>query len=350
MYDLEILVPAEGYFTKRFEDFRKWGLLNVGDTKIKLVLSASNDNNKEMFDGEWPKNVDVEVVISPYKHVAQRIHYYYDSVIKPNTAKWYLRIDEDTINDIGGLMNNLNNLFDCERDYHLAGALNWDLHFIERDILNSLGYESWFKSNESPAHEHEVSITSNGAMQKILANDKAKKFFKIRKDIANGFGDQGLSVCARMEKVYPIQVKFLTIHPELARFSLFGGMYNHIHWTSRDKNACVLNWLESIDKSKNDLFEKQILIFHDKRENSRKFITLRPNNTVEEFFLHRQPPNLVGIWGVNRDDKLTIFLAGHLEKNYPLLVFDASSGSQNITYSSQNYEMKTGLLSEILDI
>jgi hypothetical protein len=49
MYDLEILVPAEGKLKQRFKDFRKWGIRNTQNYKIRLILAASNDNDVEMF-------------------------------------------------------------------------------------------------------------------------------------------------------------------------------------------------------------------------------------------------------------------------------------------------------------
>ena len=92
MYDLEILVPAETAVEAikiRFNDFKKWGLLNIKERKIKLILACSPNNDLNFLKSDWPENVDVEVLETPYKHVAQRIYFYYSDYAKPNTAKWY---------------------------------------------------------------------------------------------------------------------------------------------------------------------------------------------------------------------------------------------------------------------
>ena len=59
---------------------------------------ASRDNPKNQLEKNWPKDFDVQVIITPFEHVAQRIYWYYATIMKPDTAKWYVRIDEDYVN------------------------------------------------------------------------------------------------------------------------------------------------------------------------------------------------------------------------------------------------------------
>lgn len=354
MYDLEILVPAESKLAQRFIDFKKWGLRNIGNYKIKLVLAAAVDSDTKTLENGWPDGVDVEVVSTPYKHVAQRIYYYYDSIAKPDTAKWYYRVDEDSMNDIGRLMKNLESLFDHEREYHITGDLNWDVQAIERNILNKLGFDYWYQHQEdSPPHEYEVSITSNAAMKRILNEESAKQYFNLRKEIADGFGDHGLCFCARMVKIHPTTVKFLTVRPELAKFSEFGGHFNHIHWVSRDRNPCIMNWLDSMTKNQETSFKNVSFIWsllNNNNKNNKKLIQLNPNNNIEEISIVDNKKKSVGLWSTTIDGNLTFFIDGDLAQNNPLVVFESTNGENgNVTiYNCRNYQLKTGILSALL--
>ena len=354
MYDLEILVPAEANLQKRFEDFKRWGLQNIGDCKIKLVLAASKGNDIAIFKSGWPEGIDVEILETPYKHVAQRIYYYYDN-LKPDAAKWYLRIDEDSLNDISGLMNHLNDLFDYTREYHIVGEINYDIQQLEKDLLCEIGFSHWYgKSNEGPPHEHEASITSLAAMKRILECDKAKEYLKLRKQIPNGYGDHGLCFCARMVKIHPISAKFLTINPDIINFSIFGGRYNHIHWVSREKNPGIIQWLETKDEQKSKLFENQSFLLCNEKEKEKRWIRLAPNYNVENVSVsgHRE---LYAMWGVNKDEQIMLFHQEWRDQNEknPLLVFEANSGSDIITYTNKilpDIKLKTGSLSAITEL
>lgn len=357
MYDLEILVPAEAEMIQRFIDFKKWGLRNVGNHKIKLILAASCDNDISTLEGGWPDGVDVEIVVTPFKHVAQRIYHYYDSIAKPDTAKWYYRVDEDSMNDISGLMKNLEMRFDHEREYHMTGDLNWDIQEVERRIINQLGFHHWYvHCDDTPPHEYEVSITSNAAMKRILNDENAQKYFKLRKEIPEGFGDHGLCFCARMVKIHPITVRFLTVQPELCKFSEFGGHFNHIHWVGRDKNPCIMNWLSSMSHEQEAPYKDQAFVWSC-YDNHKKWVTFNGNNLIEEIFINNNHRYRVGLWSVTSEGKLTIYLDGDMSKNYPLIVFDTTSGPNGVTIynqiddpNHQNNQLKTGPLSALFSL
>lgn len=354
MYDLEIIVPAETELKQRFIDFKKWGLLNIGDYKIKLILAASFDNKTEILESGWPPGIDVEVVVTPYKHVAQRIYYYYSTVIKPDTANWYMRVDEDSMNDISNIMKNLNDHFDPDRDYQITAEVNWDIQSVEKRVLKSIGFSSWFNDNITteygPPHDYEISITSRNAMKRILQNEKAQQYFKLRQTYAEGYGDHGLCLCARMEKIHPIETRFLTIRPDLAKFSMFDGPFAHIHWVGRDKNPCVI-WLDLMDLSKNHLFVNQSFLYYSKKEKTKKWVKFKANNTIDEIFIHNQESRSLGLWTVTTDNKLSIYLDGDMNRNSPLPIFDVSNEPNEIVlYSSENHELRTGPLSSLLSL
>lgn len=342
MYDLEILIPAETTLVERFINLKKWGFVNVGNNKVKIMFVMSHDNDSSILESGWSEGIDVEIIKTPYKHVAQRIYYYYDSIINTDTAKWYMRIDEDSMNDIDGLMENLNNLFDYNREYHITGKLNWDSHIVDREILISLGYEFWYKNHNCfPPHAYEISITSNAAVKRILSNEDAKNYFSQRKQIANGYGDHGLCLCARMEKIHPTMVKFLTPDAEIKNFSNFGGNYNHIHHISKEN----YNWFNSLDESKNHEFENYSFLWTNKKNNSRKLIKLIDKKRIIEIGLNNNSNNVLGIWGVNNEGKLTLYF----QTNQPCLIFEKTETNESIIYNNEFNELKTGDISSLLN-
>jgi hypothetical protein len=256
------------------------------------------------------------------------------------------------MNDISGLMYNLESFFDHEREYHLTGDINWDVQEIERNLLTQLGFDHWYKIPENtPPHEYEVSITSNAAMKRILANEKARSYFRLRKEIPEGYGDHGLCFCARMEKIHPITVKFLTVRSELHNFSEFNGHLNHIHWISRETNPCIMNWLDSICKENEKQFCNFSYIHSDLKLENKKLIFLNKNNVIEEVFIHSNSKRSIGLWTANKENKLTFYLEENPSNNDELIVFEAVDEVDEVkTFKYKNQLLKTGPLSALLRI
>lgn len=353
MYDFEILVPAETenqVILTRIKDFKKWGLLNTKNLKIKLVLAASKDNDSELLLSGWQKGIDVDVLVTPHKHVSQRINHYYSSYIKPNTAKWYLRIDEDSITDISGLYANLERMFDWEREYHITGEVNHDVQAVEYSILKAIGYEWWYEDKIGPAHEFEISITSNAAISRMLKNEDAKSYFNLRQQFADGYGDHGLSFAVRMEKIYHTICNFVTWTPDISNFSLFGGKYNHIHHVGRDM-CSIIPWLEIRNDPKDNPLKNEKLFINRKKDiNSKRLIEFKDDHTVifQKTKLEEDLPDLkdgqflslgkkekLGLWDVTNDNKLTIFFTD--KKPFENIIFERLD---EFYFKSELYEIK----------
>ena len=341
MYDLEIAVPAETNVEKilnRFTDFKKWGFLNIGNTKIKLYLLSSLDNDPRCLATGWPEGIKVETIVTPYKEPVQRIIYYYTSICKPDTANWYISLDEDSMTDIGGLMNNLKRLFDPEKEYHIGGEFEITESDIEQQILTSLGYDWWYEHpGNYPPHEHEISVTSKATIKKILKNESAMQYLTIRQEFDRGHGDHALCYCARMCKIHPFQSNFLTRNPTLTSFSLFGGQYNHIHWTARDQNPCVLEWLDSIDETKTNLFDKKTFFFSSKEQThlKKEWISLTNNNEIKIVNKNNSELELPKLWGLTKNNDIILFYE-NFDKNDPLILLKNINGS---TFESKDYKL-----------
>jgi hypothetical protein len=345
MYDLEIIIPVDlsnEIIAKRFEDFAEFGFFNYEKLNIKLFLMASNNTKEEdlkSLEKKFPETFDISSIITPYRHVAQRIMYYYSDLIKQDTAKWYMRIDEDSLTDLAALMKNLENEFDHTRDFYIVGEVNRDISDIERKILYFLGYKCFYDKiqghdlRDAPAHEFEISITSNEAMKRILNNENCQKFFQIRKEFAEGVGDHTLCLSALMEKIYPISVRFLTYHPNATQFSTFGGVHNHIHHISFDRNPEFLRWLRSTKNGSNEELVKEItsdenlyfLNWYGRSDKS--WIKFEKNGRIEKVMNKTDfRKEIVGIWAINKNGQLTVFM-NELHENNPLIVLNYDGGA-----------------------
>lgn len=308
MYDFEIVVPADlsnPEIKIRLDDFKKFGLHNSESLKVHISFLATpqSDQSSRFLSLYWPENIDVDVIELKNKNVVQKIYHYYEKIIKKNFAKWYIRIDEDSMTDLQGLYDNLNRSFDHDREYHIGARWLYDVCDTDRIILKKLGYDWWYKRftnydlSYAPAHEQEIGITSVAAINKVLDNPDCQKYFKLRSEFSEGYGDHGLAFACRMCKIYNSEAFFLSYLPEINYFSIFSGHYNHIHWVGRDRNKKYMEWMEIFKKKIcHDLLGK-IFLFGNEEE---KFmIEFQENNTIKNFDQNNDDKS--GLWCENND-------------------------------------------------
>lgn len=336
MFDLEILIPTElnkPKLAQRFKDFKKFGLINTKNTRIRIIFAASSDNLSDDLNelcSNWPDNIQAEYIITPYQQVAQRIVYYYDNVIQPDTARWYMRIDEDSMTDINGLLKNIDMLYDHKKDFHIVGDLAKEICDVEYEILKDLGFSVWYDNELTPVHDLEISITSNSAIQKILNYDLCKEYFKKRKEVCKGYGDHPLCMAAMFLKIHPIIANFVTPHPKIFQFSKFGGVYNHIHNVSRDKTSELFEWLDLTETRYNSQLDAEIIskiyLLRFIRYNDEKWLTFDQNHTIT---LHPDGhqqfcKEIIGIWHASIADKIIILI----KENPPFILSRTKTGFQ----------------------
>lgn len=313
MYDFEIAMPVDTGIKKihrRVEDFKKHGLQNFQGLKIKLVLLAADGNDMNQLYRGWPLGIDIEVLSTPYTFVAQRIYEYYANHIKPGVARWYMRIDEDTVTDMAGLNDNLNLMFDWQGDYHVTTPLNWDICGTDRTILNSLGFGWWYNTSDNrrhhvtPPHEQEASVTSAPAIEKVCANSKAKEYFTLRREFATGWGDHGLCHALKMCKIYPNVVHFMSHEPDFTNLSIFGGFRNHVHWICHDRCQSHIDWLNHFNNEPEPNVENQVFLLGPEHGNKR-FIYFNNKHGIQLFYQNEEfvkCGEMIGLWCKSGDD------------------------------------------------
>jgi hypothetical protein len=170
--------------------------------------------------------------------VAAKYYHFYHQLTEEDAkrSRWFAKFDDDSLNDVTGLVDNLDLEFDHTREYYVVTELRKEKQWMEEKVLREMGYERWYApNNKGLIHEWEGSVMSQAAMLRVVSDPKCKDFFKRRSLIHDGWGDIALACAARIAKIYPAEANFMTVHPKVGDFSLIGkGIYNHIHYLAHD--------------------------------------------------------------------------------------------------------------------
>ena len=256
LYDLEILLPVHptGRWLQRIEAFRRFGLLGGEQLRVRLVLlCGTHELDPALRDPDaWPGIESVAVVNGTSDHPAPKIYDYYANVLPEQglLARWYLRVDDDSLTDIRRLINHLDYTFYWRDSLHLAGTINTDTQNAYIAVLRELRGDRFLQGagHCQLFHEWEHSVTSHGAMRRILAHRMAREFLRRVALIPGGYGDHCLSYAARICGIPLSQVPFLTAHCQLDNFAMFapsGNGFFHIHYLSPDNKEM---WARYMDK------------------------------------------------------------------------------------------------------
>lgn len=266
-YDIQFVMPICSKherinYKQRFLDFKKYGLLNIIKSKccVDLLIHAEDNFTDEELHEGWPENVVANAILCPLDHVVSKTYFYFSSYLKEITdAKWISKIDDDSTTDVDGLMKNLENDFDYNKEYYIATDLRHDNNDIELDILRELGYDHWLKGKVF--HEWEMCIISKAAMNSILNNEISMRLMRRRAEIQRGVNDCCLSIASRIAKIYPIQGYFLSHESRIHEYSIVGGKFNHLHFISHDICPSKYKMLKSIVENP----DNQIANFKNKK-------------------------------------------------------------------------------------
>jgi hypothetical protein len=246
MYDLEVISTlhwSEKY-RERIDSFRRYGLLNIGARRVHLTLLTGRSGEACGISGGidalgWP--CDVTIVAGEKDAQAPKVCEYLASLASrgPAEARWYLRVDDDSLTDVSGLLDRLDSLYD-ERDIHyIMCDYVRDLWPPYREILAELdaGYLLPENDHDKGAfiHEWEGCVLSRSALTRITAAPLARRFLERCASLDDGVADHPLAVAAALARVHPADCAFLTAQAAVDNFTLFGGRFAHIHYVAPDK-------------------------------------------------------------------------------------------------------------------
>jgi hypothetical protein len=241
-YDLQILVPI---IPDRLEVFKKIGIYNVGVKKI-LIYCLVGTNKKEIYQNNWPDNVDVEIIESETNDPTAQIYKFLSRFTNEQAglSSWFSKIDDDTFNDISNLIDHLNKFYNPESDFYLVTEVRGEMARKEIDALKKLDLFSSIDNNFS--HELEGCWLSKSAINKIVQNKDCKNLFELRGREEGGYTDQTLGAAAKLCKIYPIRERRFTVEPtQFINCSIFEGDIFHFHPISKtksEKNWKIINY------------------------------------------------------------------------------------------------------------
>lgn len=240
---MPVTICNNKYSTRLF-NFMKYGLINLGEYSIKLKLLVGNENIN--ITEHSNKNIDLELVTCDSSNAASKVYDYYANLEEFN-AKWFMRLDDDSITDISHLMSCLKD-FDFNKHIYLTTELRNELYREESAILIEYGLTKWLERG-SILHEVEAAILSQTAMKEIVNNPKSKSILTKRATM-KGVTDQCLAIAARVCSILPYPATFLNKNAFWSGLKIFRGNLAHIHDISEDINPKIYKLVTKIIDSK----------------------------------------------------------------------------------------------------
>lgn len=241
-YDIAYFLPVtfKGKYSERLHAFRKYGLLNRQNVALKVYLLCGPESVPDEFAPDtWP--YPVEFVPSLFNWGGIK-NYAFSQHITPeiaNSAKWWYKIDDDSINDVAGTVQRLDADYDWTQPLYICGDYGGGLLPLLIDAIARSSHSQRIlmeNQRDKPLihHERESSFLSGPCMRKIVEDAECQRFFdyvcRPVNDRVDCFGDQGWAVAARFVRVHQVDCMFTTQWPLVSNFSLFGGRFTHIHF------------------------------------------------------------------------------------------------------------------------
>lgn len=265
----------KGKYLEKFLDFKKYGFLNLKDKKVKFTLVSSQTENfkKDQIYSNWTCQPEEIIYLkSPFEDAPSKIHWYYLNYLKKDRelARWWIKIDDDTANNVSEIINELDKEYDWKDDYYIGTYIHCCTSHFEHNVIKSTKIK-----NVPYAHEWEMCVVSHSALQKITDSCYFNNVLIERLKDKGGWGDRILAVISILEKIHPIDNYFLSYDCPLNNFSILTGKHiHHIHFQNTPENKgkfefyksiLNLNQKEKIMKWKyfNDQKEKEIKMNND---------------------------------------------------------------------------------------
>jgi len=269
MYDISFILPVsssigrdtfrkEVNYSERIDFFKKYGIMNIKDKKVKIFLLVGNEEIKNIKEG-WA--CDVEIIKCEFQDAARKIYKFYLDLrdITINESRWFMQIDDDSITNVNDMIDRLDSDYKIEDLINISNItpqkparyLNSSMFKQFLTSVNKTSYKSILEKDVYSYVKHgwECNILSNGALKYFIKNLNNKK---ILEDILlfTGFisGDSFITICANLCGIKFYEVEYLTKNPlfnELMKKEVF-----HIHYIYYVKNYKQMSMFSKV------LFEK----------------------------------------------------------------------------------------------
>jgi hypothetical protein len=255
LYDLIVITftSCTGHFAQRLEAFARYGLVNFGNRRVKHIMLHSGAPIPKTLLRRWP--CECQVIQHEKNQVNVKICGFFaehgPSLL--DEARWIAKWDDDSVTDIDGLLENLDGEFNWNDPLYLIADQVCGIDDPMRQVLRTMGFDRWIRRAAHGkfliSHEWEGSILSNQGLRRMVECKVAMQFLRLCMTIArDSFGDQSLALAARMAKVHPIDVPFMTKDDAWEDLTIFGGRHAHIHYLAPDKGERWTRFVEHYER------------------------------------------------------------------------------------------------------
>jgi len=231
-YDLNVsvLVHCSGKYAKRASAFLRLGLLNWGDYRIHLLIIGSPGDGAhfETLKQSSVRGVDISLLEMSNERPIPKIsgHYLWLKASRLR-ARWFLRVDDDSITDIAALIRHVDSTFSDQPVHLMTSPCTKE---IFGPMFETFAMQNGFHLSHL-LHEYESSISSSSAMEAVFNHARALEFIDRTARCFDSPGDRALAFAMQIAQV-PVASNPMATKDFNADFSLIGGRYYHIHYVN----------------------------------------------------------------------------------------------------------------------
>lgn len=266
MYDITFLLSCciSKDTKKRHRDrllfFKKYGLLNFKNHKIKVLLNINKDNNPDdPILKSW--DYDTEVLISEHNHIAPKSYYFFSNLKEKHISdtKWLMRIDDDSLTNVAHLLDLLNKKFNYTEPLYLMSkdSIAHKRESVYHDILRRYDLSKYIYEPYS-TRELESCLISQAALSNIANYSLSNNFLKsVIEEVGDeGHGDALMSCVAQEANCKIKMVDYMSWYPRWDK--LVNKELSHIHFIFRGRINIKNNRVDLLSflTAKNNVEEK----------------------------------------------------------------------------------------------
>lgn len=338
---------SEEKHIKAAENFSKFGLLNLKNSKVELnALVFKDDSDKfEEIRRNFDSNINIKIWYAHSNSIKEKIHTYLQNNFVDLTSerKWAMQVDDDSSTDVSNLLDLLNFYYDCTdpiiltscKVYHNNDKKEDSIRLFKKYLKNhddhlTMFFDKKFTQRLS-GNTWETGIISHGGLSKIYKTINTASFFDDFKKIKlSSSGDRWFDFLGYLCKIPTIISPFLSHFNFIDNFSLNGGGICHIHYLKDEsyESLCLLKYLND------DFLNKKIKIYYEDTTASSS------GNVIKEFPVMKLEEN-GKINLLSKENNLylvDIFSRWHVEDK--LLYILSKSGAKKIKFEINDFYKK----------
>jgi len=274
-FDICFIVGActKGKYLTRLQNFLEYGFLNCS---ARICVDLLFNTEDDLAGLGTPKQGDnPKITCRPLRYDTGKITGTSQNTVKfckylmqrayPK-ARWYIRVDDDSVTDVDHLLRLLDGQFRAD-DHHflIADRLNdmdnpivLALKYLNIDITG-YGVDPNNGSGAFPlfTHEWEFGCFSANTFHEAMDNPDVNKILDFVSK-RGGNTDQITSLMARIIKVHPVQFPWATPHASIAEFSgvvPVGARFAHIHYCAEDVQPQKWQFFKAMFSSSGDVIK-----------------------------------------------------------------------------------------------